>query len=439
MLINKDQYNIVKKESIRALVFFSAVILISGCKEEAPVENISAGSRIAGRVAGIESTGKLNKNLQSIAGASVNLMKLNPAGTLEVISTTEAISDTEGKFVIETSLTGSSEVVISAEKDGRTWKAVLTSELKSGITVYSQPLTEESTVEADLYIEAKKLQFNDIQYADISVFVTAEIAALVVNDSYSRNLILQAFEQAAYVQALVVVKGELGGDVNKWKAAVSFFAEAQATFERDLYFSDTRSESEAAVKKYLNSRVFACENAGLQAGLYYNTISIAQKVFLNVNNYLPQELKFFLNKRNAYIKSLVLRHAVQKEFSQLGAPGTIISAGNILNTKILAAGSEEEINNGFDEYRLVIINQLKSAEGLNAMLITDAAGAIAELSDNFWITVTPGISLDEIANSYVAFYGQVKGVLNDLILLAGKTKGQRVLSILFFTSCNYKV
>ncbi len=48
--------------------------------------------------------------------------------------------------------------------------------MKNGLTYYVQPLNDESTAEAKVYLEALKNNYTNISYPDISIFVDEIIA-----------------------------------------------------------------------------------------------------------------------------------------------------------------------------------------------------------------------------------------------------------------------
>src|SRR5665647_1985753 len=79
--------------------------------------------------------------------ATVIMAEVQADGSLKTVSTQSVQTDVNGHFVIETNTSSAKNLVVVATKGSSEWQSVVSAEVKSGKTVYAQPLNSESTAE----------------------------------------------------------------------------------------------------------------------------------------------------------------------------------------------------------------------------------------------------------------------------------------------------
>lgn len=176
--------NALRKHRSNLLVLILLAILgFSACSnDENPVESNGETAKVSGRISSQSSSQSLAKDngIETVEGATVILAQVQADGSLKTVSTQSVQTDVNGKFTIETRLNNVENLIVVAEKNNTKWKAVVSSRVQSGTTVYAPPLNSQTTAESDLFIRVVSQGYaNDISLADIRLFLNSQAATQI--------------------------------------------------------------------------------------------------------------------------------------------------------------------------------------------------------------------------------------------------------------------
>ena len=137
MLKNKS----FNSQTIDNRIYFSIIVLffigaLVGCSNQVSVETEEVTAKVAGKV--IDDS--------DVQGIPVSLLRLGIQGNTELVSLNSVFTNSVGKFVLETTLDGESNLLVQAEKGSKEWRGILTASVEPGIAVYSQPLDRVTTI-----------------------------------------------------------------------------------------------------------------------------------------------------------------------------------------------------------------------------------------------------------------------------------------------------
>jgi hypothetical protein len=395
------------------------ITFFQGCTDHHFLDVDNTPSKVEGRVTGDSGYGKMAKLNSGVEGATVLLARIKADGSLETISNQDVQTDANGKFILETDVDGESNLVAVAAKGNNVWKAIVTSEVRSGLRVYCQPLNYETTAETDVYIESETSGNKALTYTEISNSITAEAAAYIMNNSPVIEKVSASLETQSEVSASAFTNSSIGGTIDQWHAITGAMVSAQATLERDLHFAITQNSIDAAFESYSESFINAFVSAGFSEEVFVKVFEISNSVFLKAIVNLSSEAKFEFEKRIAELRAKAIDVSVQAKFALLNASqegiDSVINAGKSLKTSISTAATTFEIVSAFDKYHSSVRDQLESALGVHGSLIAVIESNVAGFNSTLESSVASAASTQDIINAYINFYSQVNTEVNTIL------------------------
>lgn len=408
---------------ILSLVVFSVIAILSGCANSNPSGPSGSPATVEGKVSGSNSSaGKMFKSTSTesgVQGATVILAMVKANGTLQTVSKAAVQTDINGKFDVETDLSGISNLVVIATQGTQQWKAVVTSQVQSGLKVYSEPLDDQTTIKTNLFIKAKENNDGNVTYAEIENYVSSGIASEIESDSSMENEVEASINAEANAEAEAASNSALGITQAQWNSVVNGEAEAEASLERNLYYANNQSDDDAAHSSYFQGMVNAYLNAGLSADMYIKVLEISERVFLNSTANLNAQVAFSFEQRAEYIKAVIMNYAVQSSFTALGASqaemNDAINAGVTLATSIKSATSASDINNAYTTYQSTIEADMSVMIGINSSMMSNMDSNLAGYRSTLQAAVTSNASATSVVNAYAAFYASVKAEMTSVM------------------------
>ncbi len=428
--INKKRFNLL-------LGFVLVVLLLNGCVKENPTEAGGQTAKVEGRV--VESSGLAKESGSEIGvnEAAVTLSRINNDGSTVTVSLFEVKTDKDGIFTVETDVDGESNLVVVAVKDNKKWKAVVSSEVKTGITVYSQPLTEETTTEAEIFIKSRTNGLK-VSYPDIANYISVKAASEISGNNNLVDNIITAFENEESAKSKAIINSAIGGTSEEWENIKNLKLAAQALLERDLYFAETESAKQTAFEKYFQAVVTAYINTGLSAEVFCKVFEISYRSYIKAIAEFNSEIKFELIKKISEIRARAINYAMQMKMSELDVDQSQMnltaSTGLNLINSVKNSADFSDIKNSFDEYHSKILGQLKNSLGIYGSIILTLDGNVLLLQANLEASVESANSIDDLLNAYFSFFTKVKNEVKMNI-----TNGNQVqvnIAIQFLTLLN---
>jgi hypothetical protein len=411
----------------KGLNYVLAAYLVAGLISCSKSSDYSSGvnggvnSKISGRVT--ESGGLKSASLKSgqavagVQGATVIIAEVQANGTLNTVSTQNVQTDIDGKFVIETKMSGAKNLVVVATKNTSEWKAVVSSEVKSGTTVYAQPLNTETTAEAEVYTRLiASGKTNVIPQTDVQLYVNADVAAQIKGNASAQDQLISSLEVASQAKTKASGNSYFGISNSQLQAITAANAQAQANFEAALFNTDdSQSANEEKFDNFQKAIVTAYANANVKAETYAKLSAISSKAFINAAASMSS-LIYFASAESNYLRvAFIIRQAMEVKFQEAGASSAqlsaVVSAGANLTSSIKSSVSLNQIADAFVQYHNSIIAQLKLTMSgyVNTIDMIDTSingnvGIKAILNGAIGAT----LSTDAIVNAYVNFSNSCK-------------------------------
>ncbi|MHB8579447.1 MAG: hypothetical protein ACYDA4_06265 [Ignavibacteriaceae bacterium] len=412
--------------SFFAIIF--AVVLLSGCEKSSPTGPNGSPAIVEGKVVGSSaSMGKMQKSSSTqsgVQGATVILAMVKADGSLQTVSNAAVQTDASGKFDVETNLNGISNLVVVATQGASQWKAVITSQVQSGLKVYAEPLDNQTTIKTDIFIKAKEDNDGNVTYAEIENYISSGIAAEIETDTTMENNVEACINAEANAEATAASNSSIGMTQGQWQSVISGDADAEASLERNLYYANNQSDDDAAKGSYFQGIFNAYINAGLSGGTCVKLLEISQRVFINSLASLNTQVAFTFEQRSEEVKAIVTNYAVQSSFSELGASQSqmsdAITAGTNLAVSINNALTMSDIDNDYETYRSAIEADMSVILGMNSTMMTNMDANLSGYRATLEAAVSSNVSLGVIVNAYSAFYSSVK---TEMSAVMGTTNG----------------
>lgn len=444
-------------KSLKSYFLFIVVITISlglaACsKDNNPVDTAGSSSKVSGRVTTangmpytLRKSGSVTSSQGSVQGAAVTLVQVQADGSLKTVSTQSVQTDAEGKFTVETQLSGVKNLVVVAEQGSTKWKAIVSSNVQSGTTVYAPPLNAKSTTEADLYIKlVGEGHSNDIDESDLKILVNGEAALHIGTDANVQAQFITAM-QAQY-KAIVQASQNayFGISAFQLQAMMNAKHDAEAKLDAALYMSDdSEDEEESDVNDYEETvlSIYSAQNINVSA--FAELMRIGLTTFVNSTSSINAQAQFALAKCYYKRYAFVLNFAMRQQFHAAGASdaqiSSVTSAGITLYSSIKSSMDLSQIAAAFVQYHSATESQLKVTLSTYASLI-DTIDASINAGGGVKAVLTAALngstSFDTIINAYVTFFTSVKTAVQTTLVGASSAQVDAATQVLILANMN---
>jgi hypothetical protein len=426
-----------------ALTIAASVFLASCSKDNNPVEPGGNTAKVSGRISTASgASNSLNKTSASVQGATVILAKVQADGSLKTVSTQSVQTDAAGKFIVETNLNGETDLVVVATQGAVEWKAVVSSAVQSGSTVYAPPLCAESTTETDLYIKfVSQGNSNNIDAADLKVLLDSQGASNISSNNGDEVVFMSAL-QAQY-QATIQAAGNssFGLSGSQFQAMLHAKAYAKAKLDAALYNSD---DSDDETDNNINGfEGWVCTNSGVNANVYAELMRVGATAFLNAATSMSANGKLAITrcfyKRYAFVLDVAMRQQFQAAGAADAQLGAVASAGATLYSSIKTSADLNSMTNAFIQYHSSIKSQLEltlSAYSNAIETVDSSINSTASAKAILNVSLNGAISVDAIVNAYVVFFNSVSSAAQTALAGASSAQIDAAAQILILSNMN---
>jgi len=440
-----------KLRFIMGLNYFIAVIIFLGmmaCSKDKEGSTSKISGRVADNGGVTKSLGKgqsVEASTSGIQGATVIVADVQADGSLKTVSTQSVQTDVDGKFTVETEQSSVKNLVVVATKSTSEWKTVVSSEVKSGTTVYAQPLNEESTTEAEVYSRLKaKGKLNTVSQSDMQLYVNSEVASQIKGNASMQDQFNSALEVRQQSHTQASSNAYFGITSTQLQTIANAKAQAQVSFEEALNNTDdSQSSSENQFNIYQSAIISAYTNENIKAESYAKLSEISSRVFVNSTASMSSQAYFACAKSNNLRTAFILRQAMAAKFQETGASSSqvdaVASAGVTLSSSIKSSVSLSQVVTAFSQYHSAVVAQLKLTFSAKTTMIdtieatlNGAGGATTVLNASVGVSV----STDIIINAYVTFFNSVKTLVQTTLTGLTATQVNAAVEISIMANMN---
>lgn len=405
-----------------AAVLFVTVLLAGCSKSGSNPVNSQQASTVQGQVGGQRGLAKLAKYSSAnggIQGATVILAQIQADGSLKTVSTASAQTDVNGRFSVNTDLDGVSNLVVVATQGSTRWETVVSAQVKHGMTVDCQPLTDQTTVQAQTYAKiVADGKSSEVSTADLQLYINASVAANVMGNANAIAQLAGSLEAEAEARASAFAQFNVSQ--TQLQTAWASRMQAQIAFESSLYSAAGDSAADnLALQTYYAGSIGAYVAAGIPLVVIAKVEQAFCAALVNFSAAMSSNAEFSVQQSAALIRAVLIGQALSTEFTTGGATqAEITSVGNANNTlfaSLQVALTSREIIAAFVNYHDSILTQLKAMVGANGSAVGTmdsniSGGARAVLQTALSTTTTTGA----IVQAYMTFYGSVSTAMQGM-------------------------
>ncbi|HKK44614.1 MAG TPA: hypothetical protein VJ964_03780 [Balneolaceae bacterium] len=396
-----------------------SIVVLSEC-----TKNTTQASKdiieVAGVVTSEDGFSKLPKLASGVAGVTVTLGEISDNGTIQTVSSKPSVTGADGTFKLHTEGVVHRDLaarnIVIATDGTTTWKAVLSSRLEPGATVYCQPLNTKTTVESNIFLKALEKGYTDLRFSKVA--------------SYARKIGRQttssqddAIAQSIYVQSnvenYVANSIEIGITKAKWDSVLDKLDQLQADLEEDLYHQYGAADVNALYADY-DKKQKAVEEVEFIVEKIEKKVAISHHGYVNAvhNSALSTDLKFHLIRRSIELQSMFLEDLADSVFTELKAGqsemNAISEAAANLNTAIANAQTEDDLKASLNSYEAKVSIALQVTLNISAADMDSIKSNIEKFEAELLNTVSNSTSAKVITSAYLNYYKQVGDYLATL-------------------------
>lgn len=380
----------------------------------------------------------------SVEGATVTAARITAEGSLETIPGAEATTNAQGEFFLNINAdavaNSGRHIVVVAEKNSRQWKTFITGELKSGSTVVVQPLTEESSGEADVFTGiVAEGNTNLVSKADIEAFVDAGTSAAISSNAGAAAIIAGALAAGAQARSKYFTNQSIEITEEQKNNILETKALAQAELESKLNATTSEAQHQAAMDVFMEAVAHAYVDAGVDASAYARAKELSGLILLKNCTSISSEARSEIRSNAALLASYAINTAVQAKMEAANAAGQSVQAaaqaGAQLRSdiKAVANASEEDIDAAFETYNQAIVDILQQEFPADAGTIANISSQINSIGGAkaaLKTTITVSADTDVIIEAYSTFYASVRATVDTLFTAATNTEAAFVTEVM---------
>ncbi len=423
------------------LFVFSIVIFFTGCQKEdvLSIQPETSNAKIEGKVLGDGGFSKINKSF--VDGAKVYLSLVDENGFIQKIPESDCVTNKEGIFNSTINISGNKIILISAAKGDRTWETIINLNFQNGLTYYAQPLNDETTSEAAVFIEKLKNNFSNVSYSDVSIFIDETITKYISSKNVNPFQIASAINDIKNIEVSTLSNIKFipfSVNVDKINTSKSF---AQSLLERDLYYSKTQNDFDASFAAFYESIVAGYTNSGIEPDNFYKLLEIAHRSLLSSISNIDANVKIEIEKKASQVRAYVLNYAVQTKISKMRADAetyaTVINAGGKLYASLKDAKSHDEIIKYFSDYHAEIIQAIYRLMGVRSDAIKILDKGIEDLKPKLISSINFNTTGDVLISEYLNFFSGAAELVAKAINKEGDSQLQLSADIILLLNMQF--
>lgn len=442
----------MKVYPIRTLIIILTLGLVGvSCNDTSTGTGGPDGERVTfqGRVENNSSNSSASNNstdesVSAIEGAVVTAARVKADGSLETIGSNQVQTNAQGQYSLTVDISSATDVanrtVIVAEKSGETAKTFVGAEVVDGSTITVQPITFESSAEADVFQNVVANGNTDIvAKADIEAKIEDDVAADIESNAQNAATIASALASSAEAKAqFYAEKGiEISEDQRQQIAQIK--QNAQVQLANDLSAATNTEEKQAALDTFLETVANAEMEAGVEAWAVAQSYDFAARMLVKQSAELSSDAQAELRKQAYYYAAVAIDAAVQAQLTALEASQATIDAvadaGATLQSEVQSTtnGSKEAIDEFFVQFNEDVQAAVNNDTSLNGSAFVSANTAIsgsADLKSTLESTLSASSSISTMLSAYADFSSGVQSIVDSNFTDAGDAEAQAYTRIL---------
>jgi hypothetical protein len=400
----------------RPAAFFVYIVfpLLFGCAGSEPVQPEMYTVRIEGKVFNSVSYDDIFTENTAVKNASVDIYRIDINGQKKV-NVNSATTNSAGKFLIETEFEGTREYLVVAQKDEKTWKAVIKAAVENEVTIFIQPLTDESTAEAEVYLAAR-MKYN-IPYYDISLLVTGQTGELILENEGYAGLAADIIYNAVQARVNTFRSEYFNISSETYSGFLSEGEEILTMYARDLHFATTNYTVKTLTAAYNQSFIDAFLSTGITNDEVLKILEIYYRVLVNPA-YDNHELKRAIRKSASLLKANIMSSSFTSDLENLNGGRkvrAVKTAGEYLVSSINSTTDYSKIKLYFKNYQEIVLDNLFEISGMSLTLKNSIEQRINPNLENLSSSLESNSEPYAIVDSFINYFSSASAEVRSLL------------------------
>jgi hypothetical protein len=402
----------------RYLAFFIYIVTLSlaGCAGNEPTQPEYHTVKVEGKVFNSISFNDIFTQNAAVSNATVDIYRIGINGNTKV-NVNSAVTGSDGKFLLETEFEGNQDYLVVARKDDKLWKTVVKTVVENEVTIFIQPLTGESTAEAEVYLAAKR-KFYNLAYHDISLLVNGKTAATILDNPGYADLTADYIFSA--IQGRMTAFNSEYFDKNnlKYSLFLKYGEDVQTKFARDLHFAQSQGAVQTLIQHHHESFVDALLSADLNSDKVINLLEIYYRLLIT-RAFDNEDLRLELTRSAALLKATIITNTYSSHLQTLNGGKKIKEIKNAGQNLILSINSEtNNLNNikaSLTSYQKTVLDNLFKISGMSSTLKNSIEQRILMNLENLSSTIENNTDPYVLVSSFVEYYLSVSSEVKNLL------------------------
>lgn len=428
-----------------ALLLISITVAVLGCGDENATGISSQYSIVRGIVT--DDSGSYSSHRNPGPGSMANVASVVQGATVVAMSASlgpslEAISDTThtdaaGNFSLTCEATNIRNVIVVATKGTKVWEAVVGSNLNSGGTEYCQPLTEQSTVEAQVYVMlSRSAGSGAVTYADVVEIVSSPVASAAENSATGIEKLAASIAAGEQAWTAALWNSSVG---NVPLGSTNVVEIARTTAEESLELSlNTAGENQVLADHAFVNYLQADQNAYVIEGVSRQAVAqiaaICARAETDAMMGADSGLVFAVTRQTDLVTAVMVKGAVDSSMQVLLASQSRLdsadAAGEALIEQIQSGSTLAGLDSSLKTYHNTIV-QLTAEEvgepAASGVILADSKiNGVGGLRSTLLSTAALQLSSTDLVQVYAGFFQGVESLVHSDI---GSLPGLQINSI----------
>lgn len=377
------------------------------------------------------------KALGSVEGAVVAASEVTASGSLRTLSG-EATTDASGSYRLAVETT-SSPLILSASKVGFNSRAIVEHRLTGSGIVNAMPMNDETTAEADVYVEAKSsASASLVSVADVAFYVDSAVAAAVrAGDASTAEIAVAIAAGQESEREYSDADPEGPQDEEPRRRADDRQRDSFITLQSALNAAAGSSAQTGARTTFEKAFVDAYAASGVDASVQAKAMQSGNSAMLMVaaDANMTAETRLALRKRAEAGVALAASVAVQAAFEANGAAQATIdalaAAGESLYQSTATAQSQTQISVAFGTFAATVEAELATQLGVDVLVISSARAALDAAKVALQTSIDAAADAAAVASAYATFFAAAESSVAGSLSASGNAQlGAEVLSVI---------
>ena len=432
----------------KSIALFSALLLVlalSGCDGDSGTATVHVQGRVTdnqgyGSVQGASKQAAPTPQA-AVEGAVVTAARVQGNGSLQPLDG-QVQTDASGNFTLEVAAQTGDVLMLRAEKDNFRSAVLVTVNVAGGGTVRAMPMTAESKAEAEVYVAVREQDDNaredaeDATPAQVSVYVTADLAAQLQAGGITTAQVAAALQQAARAEAAFV--NRTGASLEALAQARQRQQAAWLNLQQALYAAGSAQAEAEAMTAFEQAFVEAYAEAGISAEARAKLLQTARLAVTHLAASGNATARFALRKQAEILSALATSAAIEAAFEAEGATqarmDSLRQARMQWLASLRAAASTSAIEQARAQYSSVVEAALAASLGISTEALANVKASLQTAVNALQMALSIAGSATAVAEASVAFYSSAEGTINSS--LQGNARAGLAATVLALLSVN---